>query len=79
MAAKYCRYCQHLEAGRCRKTGNAVSPEHARHTTTCRDFCLNPVDALRMNRKGYTPRERVEKPVTDGHQITMLEVLHGHE
>lgn len=75
MSGKYCRYCEHMNAGKCGKTGKTISEKRAKHSNRCRNFRLNAVDALRKNRKGYQPQLEERRIVTQGHQITMRELI----
>ena len=76
--AQYCRYCSEMVCGDvnyCSKKKRTYTDKHIRHTNTCRDFDLNPIDALRINLKNYQPRPKRIKP--DGIQITWSEYEDG--
>ena len=67
--AQYCRYCFNMVCGDvnyCSLKQRIYTDEQICRTNTCKDFELNPIDALGVNDKGYKPREHI-KPV--GEQI----------
>lgn len=72
--AQYCRYCSYMvcgDANYCSVKGRCYSDKHVRHTNTCKQFDLNPIDALRINLNNYQPRPKAPEP--DGIQITWSE------
>ena len=74
--AQYCRYCENMvcgDANYCSVKKRCYSDIHIRHTNRCKDFELNPIDALRMNENNYRPRPK--RPEPDGIQLTMDEVI----
>ena len=74
--AQYCRYCSYMvcgDANYCEIKDRCYSDEHIKHTNQCKDFELNPIDALRLNDKCYRPREK--KPDPDGIQMTWGEII----
>lgn len=74
--ARYCRYCNYMVCGDsnyCSVKGRCYSDKAIRHTNNCKDFDLNPIDAIRLNDKNYQPRPKKPKP--DGIQITIEELM----
>lgn len=74
--AQYCRYCSYMVCGDlnyCSVKGRCYSDKAIRHTNNCKDFDLNPIDAIRLNDKNYKPRPKKPKP--DGIQITIEELM----
>ena len=74
--AQYCRYCSYMCCGDfnyCEIKKRTYSDEHIRHTNHCKDFDLNPIDAIRLNEKCYRPRPK--RPEPDGIQITIEELM----
>lgn len=72
--AQYCRYCSYMvcgDANYCSVYDRCYSDEHIKHTNHCKEFDLNPIDALRLNDKCYRPREK--RPDPDGVQMTLEE------
>ena len=56
---KYCRYCSHMvcgDANYCEVREKTYSDNYIKRVNNCKDFDLNPIDALMENPKGYTPR-----------------------
>ena len=73
--AQYCRYCNSMVCGDenyCRTRKRCYTNDHIRHTNSCKDFDLNPIDALRINEQGYKPRKKIWKE--DATQMTWDEV-----
>jgi len=68
--AQYCRYCTYMvcgDANFCSIRQTTYSDEYIKRPNKCKDFELNPIDALCENPKGYKPR----KPkADDGEQLT---------
>lgn len=57
---QYCRYCAHLVYGDvcfCEKKNWVKSYDSCKQRNRCKDFELNPIDALGENLNGYKPRE----------------------
>lgn len=54
------------DANYCSVRQKTYSDDHIKRTNRCRDFELNPLDALRINSKGYRPRKQKE---TESDQI----------
>ena len=76
--AQYCRYCSYMVCGDvnyCSVKDRTYSDEHIRHTNSCKDFDLNPIDAIRLNDKCYRPRPK--RPEPDGIQMTLEEMLNA--
>ena len=76
--AQYCRYCSYMvcgDANYCEIKKRTYSDEHIKHTNHCKDFDLNPIDAIRLNEKCYRPRPK--RPEPDGIQITIEELMDG--
>ena len=74
--AQYCRYCSYMVCGDfnyCEIKKRSYSDEHIKHTNHCKDFDLNPIDAIRLNEKCYRPRPK--RPEPDGIQITIEELM----
>lgn len=74
--AQYCRYCSYMvcgDANYCEIKKRTYSDEHIKHTNHCKDFDLNPIDAIRLNEKCYRPRPK--RPEPDGMQITIEELM----
>ena len=74
--AQYCRYCSYMVCGDfnyCEIKKRSYSDEHIKHTNHCKDFDLNPIDAIRLNEKCYRPR--LKRPEPDGIQITIEELM----
>lgn len=77
--AQYCRYCSYMvcgDANYCSIRERCYSDDHIRHTNTCKDFELNPIDAIRINEQGYRPRRKVWKENIT--QITWGEFENGN-
>ena len=73
---QYCRYCSHMicgDANYCSKKVRTYSTETIKRPNQCKDFELNPVDALGENPKGYKPREPVEIPDVIKNQISIFD------
>lgn len=70
--AQYCRYCSHMICGDfnyCNKKYTVFSDKQLCTPNKCRDFDLNPIDALGLNQNGYKPRE--EQPSEEYEQLKM--------
>ena len=62
--AQYCRYCSHLVYGDvcfCEKKRWVKSYNSCKKPNKCKDFELNPIDALGENQKDYKPRSQDKK------------------
>ena len=62
---QYCRYCTYMvcgDANYCSVRETTYSDSYIKKQNRCRDFELNPVDALGENSRGYRPREQKEEP-----------------
>lgn len=57
------------DANYCCVRKRCYSDEHIKRTNNCKDFDLNPIDALGENDKGYRPRKPKEQ--TDYKQIAL--------
>jgi hypothetical protein len=58
---QYCRYCANLVYGDscfCEKKRWVKSYNSCKQPNKCKDFELNPIDALGENPKEYKPREK---------------------
>jgi len=82
--AQYCRYCEYAFKDHqspcvyCAERGRFINRKQAKNTNNCKHFCLNPVDALRENVKGYQPTGRkIVQFGGLGKQITLEEVMDG--
>ena len=70
--AQYCRYCNNMvcgDANYCSLKQETYSDAQICRTNKCKDFELNPIDALGTG-KEYTPRERRDR---SGVQIKITE------
>lgn len=59
--AQYCRYCTYMTVGDvnyCSKKRFIFTDKEICRTNKCREFELNPIDALGVNKDGYKPRKR---------------------
>lgn len=61
------------DANYCSEKRRCYSDEHIKHTNRCKQFELNPIDAMRINEKCY--RSQPKRPKPDGIQITLEEIL----
>lgn len=69
---QYCRYCANLIYGDscyCEVKRECLNYNSVKRPNKCKDFELNPIDALGENLKEYKPREK--KPQTN--QINMFD------
>lgn len=60
---QYCRYCANLVYGDscyCEVKRECLDYDKCKRPNKCKDFELNPIDALGENPKGYKPREKHE-------------------
>lgn len=78
--AQYCRYCEFVDVKfgihTCRKTGEIIHRPVMKHTNSCKQFKLNPVDALRENVKGYRPTgKKIVQFGGLGEQVRMEEII----
>ena len=67
--AQYCRYCAHMvcgDANYCEEKGCTKTDGQIKQSNKCKEFLLNPVDALFENKKGYAPRGKKEFGKLDG-------------
>lgn len=56
---QYCRYCAHMICGDgnyCTSRDAFILDSQAKRQNKCKNFNLNPIDALDLNKKGYVPR-----------------------
>ena len=61
---QYCRYCNNMvcgDANYCTVKDKCYSDEHIKRPNNCKDFELNPMDALFENERGYRPRKTPEE------------------
>ena len=61
---QYCRYCSNMvcgDANYCTVKEQLFSDEYIKATNKCKEFDLNPIDALGENIKGYHPREHKQE------------------
>ena len=68
---QYCRYCAHLVYGDscyCEKKRWVKSYNSCKQPNKCKEFELNPIDALCENPKEYKPRENRK----DVNQLTLF-------
>lgn len=75
--AHYCRYCNNFVTGNgnyCEVRNTEPTDQYAKNPNRCKFFELNPIDAYRMNEKGYKPRKPRRN---DGNQITIEDILRG--
>lgn len=77
---QYCRYCAYMccgDANWCSVRHRTYTDGYIKKPNKCKDFELNPIDALGENPKVYKPR----KPkADDGEQITaLIEVINSME
>ena len=79
--AQFCRYCDHMlcggrsQLGYCEIKNRLYTPDHLAHTNTCRHFAYNPIDALRRNPKGHTPKKETVSHGQDKKQTTIWDYL----
>lgn len=69
--AQYCRYCTHMvcgDANWCTLKNFTFTDKEICRTNKCREFELNTIDALGINKDGYKPKERTIK---EDNQIKM--------
>lgn len=62
--AQYCRYCAYMvcgDANWCSEKKKTFTEKQICSTNRCKDFELNPIDALGINSDGYKPRKPKEK------------------
>ena len=56
---QYCRYCTYMTCGDvnyCSAKEQTYTDKQVCRANKCKDFELNPIDALGINKKGYQPR-----------------------
>lgn len=79
--AQFCRYCDHMfcggrsSFGYCEVKNRLYTPEHLAHTNNCEHYAYNPIDALRINRRGYTPRVQPAMQDLDENQTNIWDFL----
>ena len=69
---QYCRYCSFMvcgDANYCSVRETTYSDSYIKNPNRCKDFELNPVDALYENPDGYRP---IKQKQEDGEQIEIL-------
>lgn len=69
--AQYCRYCAYMvcgDANYCTEKQYTKTDEQIKRSNKCKEFLLNPIDALYENTEGYKPRI-AKKPKEQGEQI----------
>ena len=57
---QYCRYCSNMICGDenyCTEHKECYTDKQICRPNKCKDFDLNPIDALGINDKGYKPRK----------------------
>ena len=69
--AQYCRYCAYMvcgDANYCTEKQHTKTDKQIKQSNNCKEFLLNPIDALYENAEGYKPRI-LRKPKQQGEQI----------
>ena len=69
---KYCRYCSHMvcgDANYCEANEKTYSDATLKRANNCKDFDLNPIDALGENEEEYRPRENKSESAQIGFEI----------
>lgn len=77
---QYCRYCSNMvcgDANYCTAKKKCFSDNYIKSTNDCKDFDLNPIDALGENEKGYQSKEPKQEQC-DG-QISLFEKGIDHD
>lgn len=74
--AQYCRYCTFMCCGDvnwCAEKKVTFTDEQICRTNACKSFKLNPIDALGINTKGYSPRKPKEPQNGQNKQINLFD------
>ena len=69
---QYCRYCSNMvcgDANYCTEHKECFTDKQICRPNKCKQFVLNPIDALQLNEKGYQPRKPKEKTVFEQMQF----------
>lgn len=64
--------------GFCEVWNKFYTPEHLAHTNNCKYYKHNPIDALRHNPKGHTPKKTTVAPEQDKNQMIIFDFLGGN-